>query len=233
MPRYPIVFLDADNTLFDFTASQYDALKAALGQFGLPFSDAIARAYDEINNAVWKQYELGNLTRAELCRQRFEELLGLLREDRQKADALNTVYERYLAASSILLPGAEDFCRALAGECRLYILTNGSERIQQSRLALSPIRPYIARMFISQSLGSQKPEKAFFDAVFAALPLPESRKKEAVMVGDSLHSDMLGGLNAGLDTIWFNPGGAAEDPAIRPLYTARTYEGVTRLILRP
>ena len=231
MPRYPIVFLDADNTLFDFSVSQRSALKKTFHLLSLPFSDQIARTYDSINVAAWKEFELGTLTREELSRRRFEELLLLLGEDAGKADAVNAAYEKQLAFSSLLLPGAERFCRQIAGQCRLYILTNGSEEIQESRLRLSPIRPYIARMFVSQSLGCQKPTKAFFDTVFEALDLTEKQKREAVMVGDSLHSDMLGGQNAGLDTIWFNPGHAAGDLSIRPRYTAHTYDEIAALIL--
>lgn len=231
MPRYPIVFLDADNTLFDFTASQYASLKETLIRFSLSFSDEIAETYDRINIEVWGEHEKGKLTREALCRLRFERLLSLLDSDPALADQVNEDYEKRLESSSILLPGAEGFCRELSRECQLYILTNGMEAVQKSRLALSPIRPYIARMFISQSLGWQKPTKEFFEAVFAALPLPKERRKEAVMVGDSLHSDILGGLSAGLDTIWFNPGGASPEENIRPLYTARTFEEIKKLIL--
>ena len=68
MPRYPIVFLDADNTLFDFSASQRCALKETFRRLNLPFSDQIARTYDSINAAAWKEFELGTLTREELSR---------------------------------------------------------------------------------------------------------------------------------------------------------------------
>ena len=229
--RYPIVFLDADNTLFDFSASQYESLREAMTRFSLPFSDEIAEIYDGINTDVWKRYEQGTLTHEGLFHLRFERLLTLLHADPDMADALNAAYEKLLETSSILLPGAEEFCRELAKECTLCILTNGAEAVQKSRLSLSPIRPYITRLFISQALGAQKPAKEFFEAVFAALGLQGDRRREAVMVGDSLPSDILGGLNAGLDTIWFNPRGLPPTGGIQPLYTARDYDEIKRLIL--
>lgn len=231
MPRYPIVFLDADNTLFDFTRSQYLSLEKTLLDFGLPFSPALAELYDKINTQVWREYESGLLTRDALCRKRFVQLLSFLHADPAKADPVNDYYEKLLETSSILLPGAEDFCRRLSRDCRLYILTNGAADVQESRMRLSPIQPYIARMFISQSLGVQKPTPEYFQKVFDALSLTKEMRKNAVMMGDSLHSDILGGLNAGLDTIWFNPEGQVIEAGIQPLYTCRTYAQAEALIL--
>ena len=42
--------------------------------------------------------------------------------------------------------------------------------------------------------------------------------KEALMVGDSLSSDILGGIQSGIPTCWVNPHGKPAPQDIRPTY---------------
>lgn len=231
MAAYSIVFLDADNTLFDFDASEHAALCKAMAAFSLPFPPEAEDYYKRVNIGLWKQYEMGETTQEKLCVKRFEKLLSFLRADETQGEKVNQTYERFLSQSSILLPGALDFCRRLSRHCPLYLLTNGIAAIQESRMALSPIRPYISRMFISQFLGYRKPQKEFFDRVFEALHITPAEKKKIVMAGDSLHSDILGGQNAGLDTIWMNFSGAALEGNIHPTWEAASFDEMEKIIL--
>ena len=133
-----------------------------------------------------------------------------------------------LGEHSIMLPGAEEMCRKLAERCTLYILTNGMHVAQVGRFEKSPVKQYISAMFISEDMGCQKPDKAYFDKVFDIIGLQD--KSRAVMVGDSLTSDIRGGINAGVDTIWYNPKGKAHDPATMPTYTAATMDEIVALV---
>ena len=230
MARYTRVFLDADDTVFDFGASEHFSLHQVMAAFSLPFPEEAERYYLAVNAALWKQYEQGGISQDALCVKRFEMLLTYLQRDTAPAAKLNAAYAEALSCSSVLLPGALDFCRRAAVCFPLYLLTNGVAFIQQRRVALSPIRPYLSGVFVSQQVGWQKPQKEFFGAVFRTLGMTEADKRQAVMIGDSLHSDILGGRNAGLDTVWLNMRGASADESIRPTYTAHSFEELTELL---
>ena len=87
----------------------------------------------------------------------------------------------------------------------------------------------LPHLFISQELGCRKPQKEFFDRVFEALAISDPR--QAVVVGDSLSADIQGAVNAGMDSIWYNPKGASLPAAPRPTYVAPDFDAVRRIIL--
>ena len=121
------------------------------------------------------------------------------------ADA-ETIAKHYLTSLSqkcYLLEGAEELCDKLYGNFRLYIVTNGYAVVQHGRFDKSPIRKYFEDMFISEEMGAEKPSVEYFDAVFSKIPSFD--KNKAIIIGDSLSSDIKGGINAGIDTCWYNP----------------------------
>ena len=83
-------------------------------------------------------------------------------------------------------------------------MTNGVAATQYSRFAISGLDKLVKGIFVSEEIGIPKPQKGYFDYVFAQIP--GFRKENALMVGDSLTADIMGGINAGLDTCWYNPG---------------------------
>ncbi|MBP1758524.1 MAG: 5-nucleotidase YjjG [Firmicutes bacterium] len=227
MAKYDYVLLDADNTLFDFDYSEKKALGATLTHYGYPMSQEHHQAYHQANKALWKSFERGEITQEEILARRFGGFMELVGGDYDPA-AMNEHFMDQLIAHGRLLPGAEDFCRSLHGRCNLVIVTNGVARVQRGRLERSPIRELFAGVFISTELGCQKPSKAYFDEVCRALPLPD--RKRAIVVGDSLTSDILGGHNAGIDTIWYNPEGQPWGEIV-PTWEARNYMEALKLIL--
>lgn len=202
--KYPIILLDADDTLLDFGASEAAAMGDTLQRFGLPDTPEIRRVYSEINIDHWKRLERGEITRDGLKVSRFRQFLAYLGSDADPA-ACNDFYMWQLGSYSIELPGASDLCRRLAERHRLYIVTNGSASVQYRRLTVSSILPYIQKTYISEEMGVQKPEKAYFDTVLADIGNPP--REDVIILGDSQTSDMLGGKNAGITTCWFNPKG--------------------------
>ena len=228
MRRYDIVLLDADNTLFDFNAAETAALERTLKEFGWPWNAESREAYLEINHALWTAFDQGKAEEAFLTVERFRRL-GERLGQAGDPEAMNCRYLDHLGACSMLLPGAEELCRALweAG-CRLALATNGVARVQHARLEGSPLAPYLERLFISGEMGCRKPEPAFFYAALSAMGAEDIRR--CGMVGDGLGSDVKGSLAAGLDVIWFAPGGEAA-PAELPLtYIERYLEEVGRII---
>nr|WP_162990732.1 YjjG family noncanonical pyrimidine nucleotidase [Maliibacterium massiliense] len=216
MPRYQTVLLDADETLFDFRRAEAQALAQTLAAFGLPHTPALAQAYHDFNVSLWKAFERGELSKEELVDTRFTRFFAARHID---ADGVSFArcYRDALGEGTFLLDGALELCRALHAHVPLYIATNGVTQTQRRRLAKSPLAPYIDHMFISEQMGAQKPQRAFFDAAFAALGHPD--RARAIILGDSLTSDIQGGRNAGIATCLFDPG--AQYPPIDPRYDYR------------
>ena len=150
--------------------------------------------------------ERGEITRAQVLLGRFQVLLEELgHEDKESAIAiaLRDTYEENLSHGHWFVEGAERLLEDLKDKYRLFLCSNGTAKVQKGRLESSGIAPYFEKIFVSEAIGHNKPSKAYFDACFASIPDFDIEK--AIIVGDSLTSDIRGGINAGLKTIWVNP----------------------------
>lgn len=196
------LFFDLDDTLLDFHAAERRAIRLTMEHFGvIPDDDKCAR-YSKLNLEQWKRLEKGEITRAQVKLNRFARFFA---EIGSSADphAAAEYYEARLSQGCFFMPGALELLQRLQGKYRLYIVTNGTARVQQGRLADAGIVKYFDAVFISELLGANKPSQAFFDACFAKIP--HFSKEQTLLVGDSLSSDICGGKNAGLYTVWYNP----------------------------
>ena len=220
------VLLDLDDTILDFHLSENKAIKQTLHDFSLPDDDETARLYSRLNDSVWKKLEKGEMTREEILVERFRlltEALGVKTDPRE----INNRYRGYLSQGGDLLPGAEELLKTLYGRYRLFIVSNGSTEIQHSRVARAGIGRYFDGLFFSEEIGADKPSKTFFDRCFAAIDGFD--RERAVLVGDSLTSDILGGVNAGVRTCWFNPLGRQAEK-ILPDVTFGTLEELPAIL---
>ena len=214
----PIVLLDLDNTILDFNKAEHKALGRALSAQGLPFSDEIAARYHMINARHWEMLEDGILTRAEVLVRRYE---ALFRELGVAGDAQRTqaLYEGFLAEGHWFMPGAEALLEALSGKARLFICSNGVQFVQDGRIASAGIAPYFEKIFISEHMDGNKPERRFFESCFREIPGFD--RARAIILGDSLTSDIRGGRNAEILSCWYNPQGKENPGSIRPDYEIR------------
>lgn len=228
MVRYPIVLFDADNTLFDFHTSEREALCDALRFVGITPNEEMIQVYSRINDALWKRLERGEVTKNALRVIRFEELCAYygLKTDVAR---LAVAYTDFLSTKQYLMPGAMEVCEALAPHCDLYIITNGIKSVQRGRFEPSPLRPFFKDLFISEELGFEKPKREYFDAVAASIPDFDPRR--ALVVGDSLSSDVQGGIQAGIDTCWINHKGQTPPDDLRIDYVIRELKDVVPLVL--
>ncbi len=227
MKKYTTLLLDADNTLLDFYAAEAAAIEKTCRRFGIPFSAEVAALYSAINDSMWKKLEKGEITRDLLKVRRFEEFIkkmGATADPKEMA----AFYEDSLAQGAILLSGADTLCERLSQHYELYIVTNGLKNVQRRRFAACGLVPYFKDVFISEEFGSQKPEKAFFDGVFAKIA--EKDKTKVCIIGDSMSSDILGGINAGIDTCWFCKDGGAE--TYIPTYKAADFDELLKLFIQ-
>lgn len=228
MPRYQTVLLDADNTLFDFNASEELALHAVLQDRGYDPDEATVTVYLQINSALWDAFARGEVEQDFLLVERFrrfEQVMG----GNHDPERFNIDYQKALAANGVLFPGAERLCRSmLEAGCTLAIVTNGATIAQKGRFYASPLASLVPHLFISQEIGVGKPDPLFFDHVCRKLNLDD--RSSAVVVGDSLASDILGGNQAGIDTIWYNPGDKVLTGAAKPTYTVKTLAEIETLV---
>ena len=213
---YRFALFDADNTLLDFTAAEDHAIKDCLSARGLPTDRDTVSLYSAINDEHWKRLEKGLTTRDRLRVERFSDFFHTVGYKGNPVAMAND-YMEALSCQTQLVDGALALITSLHSRCGLYIITNGITSVQTRRFVSCPLAKYFDACFISEQMGCAKPEKQFFDQVAAAIPGFDSR--EALVIGDSLSSDIQGGINAELDTCWFNPSGKTAPPHMRITYT--------------
>lgn len=199
--RYRVLLIDADDTLLDFQKCEQVAINDTFKKYGLAFNEAIFEVYKKHNHALWAAFERGEIDKQKILAKRFRNTFEELGYS-DVPSSFEEDYQKALGEGGYLLPNVEDVLEQLSSKCSLYIATNGVKATQRSRLAKSGILKYIKDVFISEEIGAQKPQKEYFDAVFEKLG--NGNKEEILMVGDSLGSDIQGGVNAGIDTCWLN-----------------------------
>lgn len=195
--RYTTLLMDADNTLLDFTRSEHDAIAETFAHFGLPHDDATIAIYSEVNDAHWKMLERGEIEKKVLMWKRFEAFCARTGLEADPC-ALAADYLKTLSTKSYMIEGAQEVCAELAKKCRMYVITNGDKRVQQGRFTPSPLAKYFDRVYISEEVGFEKPDIRYFEAVMK--DIPDFDPAATLVVGDSLTSDIRGGIRAGLDT---------------------------------
>ena len=213
--KYDIILFDVDDTLFDFGISQKNALHNTFTQFDL--SSGVAEyevKYNEISKVLWRELEQGLMTINELGIERFRRLF-IAHELAIDADTFNKAYLLNLGKEMHLIPGADILLDNLNGY-RLAIITNGFADVQRSRIGSSPISNAFEHIIISAEAGYQKPDRGIFDYTFSKLQITD--KSKVLIVGDSLTSDIQGGINYGIDTCWFNPQHKENTLSIKPTY---------------
>ena len=221
------LFLDLDDTILDFHKAERLAISRTFRSFGLEPTDQVLERYHVINRQHWERLERGELTRDQVLTGRFQMLFEELGIPAQP-QAVAKGYEHNLGLGHYFLPGAKEALDALRGKYRLFLASNGTASVQHSRLTSAGLYPYFEEVFVSQALGANKPSRAFFDACAARIPGYDPRK--ALMVGDSLTSDILGGINAGMKTCWVCPRGTQGRPDIVPDYRIEALSQLPELL---
>lgn len=226
-----VVLLDLDDTILNFGIAEHEAIKKAMGDLGIDNSDAVISRYSEINKLHWEMLERGEITRAQVLLGRFEVLLKDLGiEDRNSVLAciLRDTYEQNLSRGHWFMPGAEQMLEEIKDKYRLFLCSNGTPIVQEGRLKSSGIGPCFEKIFISEAIGYNKPAKEYFDRCFESIPgLDLSR---CIIIGDSLSSDIQGGINAGIRTCWYNPKFAENKKNIEPDYEIYDLKQVSVLL---
>ncbi len=225
--KYEFLLFDADHTLFDFQKSEYIALRDALEELMLPSGDEYIERYSEINVRYWKMLERGEIDKTSLRLARFVEF-GREYGFEDKAEELADLYMENLAKESHLFDGALELISSLAGKYRLFIITNGVKSTQDGRFGRSPITKYFENIFISEVIGAEKPSREFFSAVESSIVGYD--RDRALVIGDSLSSDIKGALNAGIDCVWYNPSRKSAPDGWNITYTVNDFDGILKIL---
>ncbi len=214
---YQYLLFDLDHTLLDFAAAEEIALTQLLKEAQVPDLAAYKAYYIPMNKALWEDLAHQRISKAELINTRFAKLFahfGQVVDGSYYAER----YQHFLSQQGQLLPGAKELLLELkALGYQLFAATNGVTFIQKGRLQAAGLHTVFDAVFISDELGAQKPQKAYFEAIKAAIPALTFA--QTLLIGDSLTADIQGGNNAGIDTVWYNPSQLTNQQTAAPTYT--------------
>lgn len=222
--RYDILLCDADDTVLDFQKAMCTSIVGAARNAGIKADDeTIIKEFGEASYIVWQKLEDKQIERGELDRLRFSMLKDRLGEDFDVLGCGKKFLDN-LKQTRFLIDGATEFLSAVrARGVKVYIVTNGLAEVAHERL--KALDGYIDGAFISEEVGYNKPDSRLFDCVFDALGVAD--KAKTLMFGDSVNSDIRGGINAGIDTCLFDPRGTKQSDA---RYVVRTFDEVLKIL---
>ena len=224
---YSLLFFDADDTLFDYSKAEASALAATADEFGLSNIPDLTPTYQAINAQIWVEFEQGKIDAVELRSKRFARLFARL-DIRAEVEDFSQRYLVHLSHGFFLFDGAPELLARLGQHFQMGLITNGLPEVQRPRLAGSGIAGYFKFVAISEEIGTAKPDPAFFSAAMAMAGNPD--KRQVLVIGDSLNSDIRGGIQAGLDTLWFNPRGKQADTHWPVTYEARSLSEILAIL---
>ena len=223
-----VILWDLDNTVLDFDYSEESSIRYCFNKLNLGVcTDAMLAEYREINAKYWHLLELGELTQERVLVERFVEFFENHGIDKDLALPFDDMYEEHLPDFVRWVPGAKETILALKNRCRQYLVTNGAKDVQRSKLKSTGLGDLLDGVFISAEIGAQKPSKPFFDIVFKKIG--DCPPETVLIVGDSLTSDMRGGVNAGIKTCFYNPSGKPVKTELRLDYTVENIADVLNI----
>ncbi|MFI3177062.1 MAG: YjjG family noncanonical pyrimidine nucleotidase [Eubacteriales bacterium] len=227
--KYKYLLWDIDDTLIDFKASQNIALQQCFTDYGIVLTQKDIQVYNTINKGYWRRLEEGTIEKSVMLQQRFQDFIQYLSVDGLSAKDINTTFQVCIGESAVLYEGAYELCLDAKSLVQQYVITNGTRIAQEIKLRQTGLDQVLDGIFISDDVGYQKPDIRFFQHV--ELHIPNFKKEEALVIGDSLTSDMQGANGAGIDCCWFNPQGKVrEEHGIVIHYEIQSLEEVRHII---
>ena len=226
---YKFLLFDLDHTLLDFDTAEDIALTHFLKEQGVTKIQTYKDYYIPMNKGLWRELEQRKITKPELVNTRFSRLFAHFGIEKDGAE-LALLYQQHIAQQGQTYAGASELLDSLtAADFEIYGATNGITAIQTGRMAHSDIAPYFNHIFISEKMGTQKPEALFYEKI--AEQIPDFDLSQALMIGDSLTADIAGANNAGMDSIWYNPKKLINNSSAQPTYRVSSYEEIKKLLL--
>lgn len=198
---YKAIFLDIDDTVFNFKKCSEGALKETFSQLNLEYNNDVFESFTEIDERLWKQQKEELLTVKDVLDLRFKKLSEMLSLN-YDSHLAKEHFGELLGEQFIMEPGIEAVLEKLSRSYKIYAASNGVLSMQDNRLQLAGLRQYFTDLFVSDDIGSAKPNISFFSE---SLVRSDLKASEVLMVGDSLISDIAGANKAGINSVWYNP----------------------------
>lgn len=227
--KYEVIIFDADETLFDFKKSEKEAFKNTIPEFNIEYDENYhLKIYQDINTTIWKEFEQGLITQRKLKVERFKRLADKLKVSFDETLFAKS-YMRHLSNGSFLYDDSIELVESLSKDHKLSIITNGLTAVQENRIRKSIISHHFEDIVISEEISISKPNPKIFE--HALNNINHTDKSKVLMVGDSLTSDIQGGINFGIDTCWYNPAKLTNNSGIKPTYEISNFDELKLLVL--
>lgn len=207
MKEYKCVFFDLDHTLWDYETNSEEALRELVDRYELNIAsfEEFYATFVEINTAIWNDYDRGLIGKEVIRHERFNRIfqkVGI--NNYQLSLEFSESYINESPRKPNLVAHAKDVLDYLLPRYPLYIITNGFDEIQATKLASSGITNYFKGVVTSARAGCKKPEKEIFEFALRENGFVCS---DSIMIGDNLLTDIAGARNASVDTVYYNPYG--------------------------
>lgn len=225
-----VILWDIDGTLLNFDESEKNAVKKCFSIFNLgECTDEMVKRYSEVNKKYWKMLEQGKISKQEVLTKRFQEFFKLEGINFYDIDSFNREYQVLLGDTVCFNDDSLNVVKRLKNSVKQYAVTNGTYIAQDKKLKKSGLIDVFDGVFISDKIGAEKPDKAFFD--YVEKNIEKCPKSEIMIVGDSLTSDMQGGNNFGIVCCWYNPLKHEKNNGIYVDYEIQNLNQVEKIIL--
>ena len=223
MKKYDWILFDADDTLFNFDA--FNGLKILFARFDIHFTEADFAVFQSTNKPLWMAYQQGKISAEDLKHQRF---LDWSKKLNVSTGELNQGFISTMADLAEPLTGAHNLLNALNGKVKMGIITNGFIAMQEKRLIKAGFNHHFDLLLTSEEVGVPKPHPDIFHCAFEIMDNPAL--ETILMVGDSFEADIVGGINAGIDTCWLNHHDHALAGNIRPHFEVTSLAALQNLL---
>ena len=231
MKEYRNLFIDLDDTLYDFSAASREAFKETYEQLHYErYFDSFEHymeIYTPYNLEMWRLYGEGKITKEELNRRRYSYPLEAVGVNDQKlaAEFCREALGR-IPTKGNLVSGATELLEYLRPKYRMYILSNGFVELQSRKMATAGIKRYFDDIILSEEIGVNKPRPELFEY---ALKKAGAKLEESIMIGDMFDTDIVGAANIGMDQIFFNPK-QMTSTSFKPTYEVRQLLEIKKIL---
>lgn len=214
MSKYETLIFDLDDTLIDNNLSIKYAFTIIINQLGIEYSDDLFFKWKKFDTAYWHTWESGNTIIPDSIKTLEDKIIYLrsnrfviffkeLKIDFETAVAINELYCSMLGVNIVEIENACKLLQELNSDYEIIIATNGPKDAAINKLEKAKLKSYISSIICSEEIGFSKPMPEFFNFLYDKTQNKD--KNKMLLIGDSLTTDILGGMNNGIDTCWFNP----------------------------
>lgn len=190
------VLIDIDDTIFDFEKCSKNSFLKTLEKFNLKFKEEDFSYFNKVNDILWTKQKLGEI----IFIKRDYQMGKYFNLDIEKG-LFNDLFVKFLYDEIEMVDGIEDLLLYLSDKYKIFTASNGIFKMQENRLKKSNLDKYFDKIFVSDKIGYEKPDKKFFQKI---MDLTKFSNDDLIMIGDSIKSDIIGAKNSKIKSIYFN-----------------------------